>query len=258
LQEGQTLILPSGWIHAVYTPVDSLVYGGNFLHGFDIQRQITSYRIEQDAGVHKHLQFPYFVEMHFYAASMYLERLHNNINGICQQELKGLPCLVIALDEWWSAFKATEKHRRTCSLSAGPTVLNVANEVAAKHGFATVELYLQNLRQTINLAVGQGTVDSPSPVASRSPKLRLTISSLPRIKPTEIPAPTSPSKVFRIKLSSQATKLKIRLQLQLRHRKAFALNCLRKLPDRPKCLRITFTKSLNRSERTGSLMSLRY
>ena len=31
LHEGDTLIIPSGWIHAVYTPVDSMVFGGNFL-----------------------------------------------------------------------------------------------------------------------------------------------------------------------------------------------------------------------------------
>ena len=28
---GDTLVIPSGWIHAVYTPADSMVFGGNFL-----------------------------------------------------------------------------------------------------------------------------------------------------------------------------------------------------------------------------------
>lgn len=31
LHAGETLFIPGGWIHAVYTPVDSLVIGGNFL-----------------------------------------------------------------------------------------------------------------------------------------------------------------------------------------------------------------------------------
>ena len=31
LASGDTLVIPSGWIHAVYTPVDSMVFGGNFL-----------------------------------------------------------------------------------------------------------------------------------------------------------------------------------------------------------------------------------
>ena len=33
INAGQTFFLPSGWLHAVLTPVDSLVFGGNFLPG---------------------------------------------------------------------------------------------------------------------------------------------------------------------------------------------------------------------------------
>ena len=31
IREGQTAFIPSGYIHYVYTPEDSLVLGGNFL-----------------------------------------------------------------------------------------------------------------------------------------------------------------------------------------------------------------------------------
>jgi F-box/leucine-rich repeat protein 10/11 len=31
LSEGDTMLIPSGWIHAVWTPENSLVIGGNFL-----------------------------------------------------------------------------------------------------------------------------------------------------------------------------------------------------------------------------------
>lgn len=37
---GQTLFIPSGWIHAVLTPCDSLVFGGNFLHSYAIEMQL--------------------------------------------------------------------------------------------------------------------------------------------------------------------------------------------------------------------------
>lgn len=40
IEEGETLLLPSGWIHAVWTPVDSLVFGGNFLHSLNIGMQL--------------------------------------------------------------------------------------------------------------------------------------------------------------------------------------------------------------------------
>jgi len=37
---GETVFLPSGWIHAVMTPVDSMVFGGNFLHKLCIPMQL--------------------------------------------------------------------------------------------------------------------------------------------------------------------------------------------------------------------------
>ena len=40
IKEGNTIFLPTGWIHAVYTPLDSLVFGGNFLHSRNIPLQL--------------------------------------------------------------------------------------------------------------------------------------------------------------------------------------------------------------------------
>jgi hypothetical protein len=40
IKQGQTVFIPTGWIHAVMTPIDSLVFGGNFLHSYAIDLQI--------------------------------------------------------------------------------------------------------------------------------------------------------------------------------------------------------------------------
>ena len=40
VKQGQTLFIPTGWIHAVFTPIDSLVFGGNFLHVYNIPMQL--------------------------------------------------------------------------------------------------------------------------------------------------------------------------------------------------------------------------
>jgi len=40
IKHGQTVFIPTGWIHAVLTPVDSLVFGGNFLHSLSIGLQL--------------------------------------------------------------------------------------------------------------------------------------------------------------------------------------------------------------------------
>jgi len=37
----------SGWIYAVYSPVESVVFSGNFLHSFAISDQLSVYKLEQ-------------------------------------------------------------------------------------------------------------------------------------------------------------------------------------------------------------------
>lgn len=48
--------LAVGWIHAVYTPEDTLVFGGNFLHSFNIPMQLNIYSIEDRTRVSKHFR----------------------------------------------------------------------------------------------------------------------------------------------------------------------------------------------------------
>jgi hypothetical protein len=40
VRQGSTVFIPSGWIHAVWSPVDSLVFGGNFLHNHSVPMQL--------------------------------------------------------------------------------------------------------------------------------------------------------------------------------------------------------------------------
>jgi F-box and leucine-rich repeat protein 10/11 len=98
IKEWQTLIIPAGWIHAVYTPEDSVVFGGNFLHGLDIPKQLAVHHIEVRSRVGKKFRFPYFAPMHFYAAGMYLEKLRQGY--IYEREVNGLPVLLDALEQW--------------------------------------------------------------------------------------------------------------------------------------------------------------
>ena len=65
LQAGDTFLIPPGWIHGVYTPVDSIVFGGNFLHSLNIGMQLKIYELEKRMGVPQRQQFPFFEEMHW-------------------------------------------------------------------------------------------------------------------------------------------------------------------------------------------------
>jgi F-box/leucine-rich repeat protein 10/11 len=51
LTAGNTFFIPTGWIHAVYTPLDSLVFGGNFLHSFGIEKQLKTAQVEDTTHV---------------------------------------------------------------------------------------------------------------------------------------------------------------------------------------------------------------
>ena len=53
VQAGQTLMIPAAWIHSVYTPRDSLVFGGNYLHSYSILKQLQVFEIEQRLHVGK-------------------------------------------------------------------------------------------------------------------------------------------------------------------------------------------------------------
>ncbi|WKX99125.1 hypothetical protein Q1695_014195 [Nippostrongylus brasiliensis] len=66
LNPGTTTIIPSGWIHAVYTPVDSLVFGGNFLHSLRAEMQIQVYLSENRINITKKFRFPYIEELMLY------------------------------------------------------------------------------------------------------------------------------------------------------------------------------------------------
>ncbi|KAK7138307.1 hypothetical protein R3I94_013816 [Phoxinus phoxinus] len=77
LKQGYTFMIPSGWIHAVYTPMDTLVFGGNFLHSFNIPMQLNIYNIEDRTRVPPKFRYPFYFEMCWYVLERYLYCLTN-------------------------------------------------------------------------------------------------------------------------------------------------------------------------------------
>ena len=56
-------MIPSAWIHAVFTPEDSLVIGGNFLLSSSIVPQLQVCNVEQRTRVSAKYRFPYFRQL---------------------------------------------------------------------------------------------------------------------------------------------------------------------------------------------------
>lgn len=71
LTAGDSLIIPSGWIHAVYTPEDSLIIGGNFLTPVNIPTQIQLAKLEIRTKVPQKFRYPFFDRVVWYAALYY-------------------------------------------------------------------------------------------------------------------------------------------------------------------------------------------
>ncbi|CAH1115324.1 unnamed protein product [Psylliodes chrysocephalus] len=78
LQEGNTFFIPTGWIHAVYTPKDSLVFGGNFLHSYGIDKQLKIAQVEDATKVPQKFRYPFFTEMLWYVLERYVHCLLGN------------------------------------------------------------------------------------------------------------------------------------------------------------------------------------
>ncbi|XP_028408036.1 lysine-specific demethylase 7B-like isoform X2 [Dendronephthya gigantea] len=77
VKAGQTLFIPSGWIHAVYTSEDSLVFGGNFLHSYNIGLQLNVYDMELRLKTPTKYLFSSFETVHWYAAAGLIDELKN-------------------------------------------------------------------------------------------------------------------------------------------------------------------------------------
>lgn len=73
LSEGDTMLIPAGWIHAVWTPEDSLVIGGNFLTRMNFGMQLRVSQVEKATGVARKFRYPNFQKLHWYTALRYLE-----------------------------------------------------------------------------------------------------------------------------------------------------------------------------------------
>lgn len=213
LKASQTLVIPTAWIHAVYTPSDSVVIGGNFLHGLDIPLQLEVHCIETRTRVQEKFRFPYYLPINFYAGGYYLDKLRKR--QISQREFDGLEELVDALEEWWKVHSNAHSQLQT-----GPTVLRAASESAEKNGCLSVEEFLAELRKEYQLVKQEGLPLNPLPMShsvstvvsnssltanisatssTNKPKLRL---SLKGPSSRSLPESDEASSPFRIVVSS--------------------------------------------------------
>ena len=73
LSEGDTMLIPAGWIHSVWTPEDSLVIGGNFLTRLNYHMQFRVVDVEKATNVPRKFRYPMFQKVMWYTLIKYLK-----------------------------------------------------------------------------------------------------------------------------------------------------------------------------------------
>ncbi|PKI83791.1 [histone H3]-dimethyl-L-lysine(36) demethylase [Malassezia vespertilionis] len=63
IKTGETMLIPAGWIHAVYTPRDSLVIGGNFLADYHVAMHWRIEAMEIATRVPRKFRFPHLIRL---------------------------------------------------------------------------------------------------------------------------------------------------------------------------------------------------
>ncbi|XP_051886163.1 lysine-specific demethylase 7B-like isoform X2 [Pristis pectinata] len=103
LQQGQTLLIPTGWIHAVLTSKDCMAFGGNFLHNLNIGTQLRIYEMEKRLKTPELFKFPYFEAICWYVANSLRETLKEMREDGCQPQeylVQGVKSLIPSLKCW--------------------------------------------------------------------------------------------------------------------------------------------------------------
>lgn len=129
LKAGQTVFIPTGWIHAVYTPVNSVVFGGNFLHSLNIQLQLRIYELEGRLKDPPKYRFPSFEVVHWLAAGKLKKDLAdlNSDNTACPENLlNGIRALVCTLRIW---INEADKHEPIVQLDCSSILKDLNREV---------------------------------------------------------------------------------------------------------------------------------
>ncbi|CAJ1944511.1 unnamed protein product [Cylindrotheca closterium] len=227
LQPSQTMIIPSAWIHGVYTPSDSIVLGGNFLHGLDIEKQLEVYDIEERTKVMERFRCPLYKQLQFYAAGMYLNKMRKG--DICTREVDGCSCLYETLRSWWDEYR--DEVPETAPDKA-PNVATAALEVARQHNCMDVDHFLFDFKQEYTRVKQHGICPNEDKATTRTmsepvldrPKLKLKLKAndgmsskpeKPQSQPSTVPkveavtsqstGSTEPKKVIRLKLKTADT-----------------------------------------------------
>uniref|UniRef100_A0A6Q2Z8Y1 JmjC domain-containing protein n=1 Tax=Esox lucius TaxID=8010 RepID=A0A6Q2Z8Y1_ESOLU len=189
LKQGQTLFIPSGWINAVLTPVDTLAFSGHFVHNLSVEMQMRAYEVEKRLKVNSLTPFPNFETACWYVGRHLLERF----KGLHKANKQPAPYLIHGAKIINGAFRAWTKkqalleHEDELPENMKPTQLikDLAREIRIS----------ENATKAIKSELSsKAPVEEPPPAPSEpaSPSSDPSPSPPPRDKPARKKAPKPP------------------------------------------------------------------
>lgn len=115
---GETMLIPAGWIHAVHTPQDTLVIGGNFLSDFNVAMHWRLEELEIATRVPRKFRFPHLMRLAWYVAQGWSERLpmelaprvRDGIRHLCRRLAQELETMLETDAEGQRTVKARKAH----------------------------------------------------------------------------------------------------------------------------------------------------
>lgn len=91
LREGDSLLLPTGYIRGVLTYEPSLLFGGNFLHSLQADMQIQIYRMEEELKVEESVRYLNFRLTHWLAIPKVLNELEQALPVLTKENCASNP-----------------------------------------------------------------------------------------------------------------------------------------------------------------------
>ncbi|KAG0366957.1 hypothetical protein BC939DRAFT_493203 [Gamsiella multidivaricata] len=170
LKQGDTMLIPAGWIHAVYTPSSSVVIGGNFIHSLHVPMQYRVCDIEIETSVSPKFRFPFFEKLNWFVALGSMERGLDYLATLSGTELRGILALTVHLYNRQRSLRRnpqlSKEERHMIKASIPPEASNYNNGGTA---VGSLEL-LRDLNETVCgvLERQQSTADGTVPIIERS------------------------------------------------------------------------------------------
>lgn len=78
VRKNEVFLIPSGYIHAVYTSIDSIVFGGNYFTIYSIAMYMKIHELEKQLCVLKKNKAPHFMELMIYSLDFIYQKVKRN------------------------------------------------------------------------------------------------------------------------------------------------------------------------------------